>query len=162
MTKGILISAAAGLLGLACQTATAEVVRDTGFAGSDARFETVDHRHYRSPDFGFYYRDRDGFFFGYDPRSGRRWYRDLIRQRYYERYYDHRRHRWLHSHRHYRDYHDRYRRDYRYERDHRHDYRHDHRHDYRHDRRHDQRGHGRHDRRHRDDDHRRHDRRRGH
>lgn len=61
-------------------------------------------------DFGFYYRDRDGFFFGYDPRDHRRWYRDWRRQYYYERYFDHRKRRWLHDRRHYRDW---YRRHYR-------------------------------------------------
>ncbi len=99
-------------------------------------------------DFGFYYRDRDGFFFGYDARDGRRWYRDWRRQNYYERYYDHRKRRWLHDRRHYRDWYRRYYPDWRSGRDgYRHDYRD--RRDYGHRR---GRGHGRHD----DDDRRRH------
>src|SRR6056297_2382035 len=66
----------------------------------------------RASDFGFFYRDRDGFFFGYDPRDGRRWYRDRHRQYYYGRYYDHRKRRWAHDRRHYRDWYRRYYRHY--------------------------------------------------
>lgn len=119
---------------------------------------------HRTSDFGFFYRDRDGFFFGYDPRDGRRWYRDLRRQYYYDRYYDHRKRRWAHDRRHYRDWYRRYYRQYddsrdyrdrRYYRDYRDrrdwdDRRHDRRHDHRHDHR---RDHGR---------DKKHERRRGH
>jgi len=127
----------------------------------------------RTSDFGFFYRDRDGFFFGYDTRDGRRWYRDRHRQYYYDRYYDHRKRRWAHDRRHYRDWyrryyghyghyrdrgeHRRYDRDYRDRRDwddRRRDRRHDHRRDKKHERR---RGHSDEHRRGRghDDDHRR-------
>ncbi|HZX23103.1 MAG TPA: hypothetical protein VFF18_06170 [Woeseiaceae bacterium] len=121
----------------------------------------------RTGDLGFFYRDRDGFFFGYDPRDGRRWYRDLRRQYYYDRYYDHRKRRWAHDRRHYRDWYRRYYRhygdyrqhgDYRYYRDYRD--RGDRR-DWdgrRRDRHHDRR----HDRRHDNDRGKKHERRRGH
>lgn len=141
---------------------------------------------HRTSDFGFFYRDRDGFFFGYDPRDGRRWYRDLRRQYYYDRYYDHRKRRWAHDHRHYRDWHRRYYRQYddhrdyrdrRYYRDYRdrrdwddrhHDRRHEHRRDHGHHKKHERGRHKKHERRrghsdeHRrgrgNDDHRRHGR----
>lgn len=105
----------------------------------------------RTSDFGFFYRDRDGFFFGYDPRDGRRWYRERHRQYYYDRYYDHRKRRWTHDRRHYRDWyrryyrHDddrRYYRDYRDRRDwddRRHDHRHDNRRDHGRDKKHERR-----------------------
>jgi len=104
----------------------------------------------RTSDFGFFYRDRDGFFFGYDPRDGRRWYRDWRRQYYYDRYYDHRKRRWAHERRHYREWYRRYYRDYRDRRDwddRRHDRRHEHRQEHRQEHRHDKkherrRGHG--------------------
>ncbi|WP_405220967.1 hypothetical protein [Lentisalinibacter sediminis] len=117
---------------------------------------------HRTSDFGFFYRDRDGFFFGYDPRDGRRWYRDLRRQYYYDRYYDHRKRRWARDRRHYRDWYRRYYRhygDYRDPSDRRYyrDYR-----DYRDRRGWDDRRRDRHHDRHENRRDKKHERRRGH
>lgn len=138
MNRIILLLMTTGLLAVASERATADVVLDEGFGprALEGRFLTVDHRRYSEPRLGFYYRDRDGFYFGYDPWNGRRWYRDQIRQRYYERYYDHHKRRWHHRARDYRDYRNRH-------------YRH-HRHHYDRGRWQDRHGHDDKDRRHHD------------
>lgn len=151
MTVRMFVSLVAGALALGATTAEADRRADrvhdasTLVASRGAPVRPVS-------DFGFYYRDRDGFFFGYDARDGRRWYRDWRRQYYYERYYDHRKRRWLRDRRHYHDWYRRHHRD-RHYRDR--DYRHwDH---YYRDGRSRGRGHGhrhRHDDRHRERDRR--------
>lgn len=155
MTTKTLVPLAAGMLSLTSLAAGADVAGPAVHAyGHEPPPIVLAHAAPLRPagDFGFYYRDRDGFFFGYDPRDGRRWYRDWRRQYYYERYYDHRKRRWLRHPRHYREWWYRHYRDwsrdhYRY-RDH---YRDHYRDEYRHRDRGRGRGHGR-GRHHRDDD----------